>query len=152
MQSGVPEAPMNAIAGSARATCQLRFVVGTDPQAILPALRAHLDAHGLTQVQIEATDTLFHATRHGRDHPWVAFVEASVARHSGKAPHVLPNLAGSLPNEVFTDILNLPTVWVPHSWRGCCQHAPDEHVLMSLCAEALEIMTGLWWDIGTGAP
>ena len=26
--------------------------------------------------------------------------------------------------------------------------APDEHVLVPLCNEALEIMAGLWWDIG----
>ena len=50
MISGVPEAPVNAIAGWARATCQLRFVVGTDVDDILPALRRHLDHHGFQQV------------------------------------------------------------------------------------------------------
>ncbi|NOX74614.1 MAG: M20/M25/M40 family metallo-hydrolase, partial [Alphaproteobacteria bacterium] len=50
-QSGVPEAPQNAISGSARATCQLRFVVGTVEDDILPALRRHLDAHGFEAVK-----------------------------------------------------------------------------------------------------
>jgi hypothetical protein len=60
----------------------------------------------------------------------------------------LPNLAGSLPNDAFAEILGLPTVWVPHSYRGCSQHAPDEHVLKPVCRDALRLMVGLFWDIG----
>lgn len=149
MSSGVPEAPVNAISGHASATCQLRFVVGTDVANILPALRKHLDAHGFDKVEIiEEDGALFSATRQSPDHPWVRFVEGSITRTTGKAPHILPNLAGSLPNECFTDILGLPTVWIPHSYRGCSQHAPDEHMLADVAREGLEVMTGLWWDIG----
>ena len=53
MKSGIPEAPVNAIAPVARARCQLRYVVGTDEDNILPALRQHLDAHGFERVKIE---------------------------------------------------------------------------------------------------
>ncbi|RJE79743.1 M20 family metallopeptidase [Paracoccus sp. JM45] len=149
MKSGVPEAPVNAISGHARATCQLRYVVGTDPDAILPALRAHLDRAGFPDVMIEAHDrSIFAATRLDPTHPWVGFVAASVRATVGRDPHILPNLAGSLPNDCFADILGLPTIWVPHSYRGCSQHAPDEHALKPLCREALQIMAGIFWDIG----
>ena len=148
MKSGVPEAPVNAISGHASATCQLRFVVGTEPDDILPALRRHLDRHGFTQVEIiPDAANISKATRQPRDHPWVQRVEQSVIRTTGKAPHVLPNLAGSLPNDCFTDILGLPTVWIPHSYRGCCQHGPDEHMLGTIAREGLQIMTGVFWDI-----
>ena len=151
MKSGVPEAPVNAISAHARATCQLRYVVGTDPEDILPALRRHLDAHGFEAVQIEPHDRgFFRATRLDPDHPWVAFVADSLTRSAGRAPHILPNLAGSLPNDSFTDILGLPTVWVPHSYRGCSQHAPNEHVLKPVCRDALRLMAGLFWDLGEG--
>ena len=149
MHSGVPEAPVNAISASARATCQLRFVVGTDPQDILPALRRHLDRHGFEAVQIRPDGSgVFAATRLDPDHPWVGFVKGSITQTAEQAPHVLPNLAGSLPNDCFADILGMPTVWVPHSYRGCSQHAPDEHVLKSLSRDALRLMAGLFWDIG----
>ncbi|WP_296761430.1 M20 family metallopeptidase [Sediminimonas sp.] len=152
MKSGVPEAPVNAISAHARATCQLRYVVGTDPDDILPALRRHLDAHGFEQVEIAPHDRgFFRATRLAPDHPWVKFVARSLERTAGKAPHILPNLAGSLPNDAFADILGLPTVWVPHSYRGCSQHAPDEHVLKPVCRDALRLMAALFWDIGAGA-
>lgn len=151
MTSGVPEAPVNAISARARATCQLRYVVGTDPDDILPALRRHLDAHGFDAVRIVPHDRgFFRATRLDPGHPWVTFVAASLERTSGQAPHILPNLAGSLPNDCFADILGLPTVWVPHSYRGCSQHAPDEHVLKPVCRDALRLMAGLFWDIGEG--
>lgn len=151
MKSGVPEAPVNAISAHARAACQLRYVVGTDPEDILPALRRHLDAHGFEAVQIEPHDRgFFRATRLDPDHPWVTFVADSLTRSAGRAPHILPNLAGSLPNDSFADILGLPTVWVPHSYRGCSQHAPNEHVLKPVCRDALRLMAGLFWDVGAG--
>ena len=153
MKSGTPEAPLNAISGSARASCQLRYVVGTDAQEVLPALRRHLDANGFQQVLIEGAENgIFAATRLDPDHPWVAYVENSITRTTGKPPHVLPNLAGSLPNDCFADVLGLPTIWIPHSYLGCNQHAPDEHVLKPVCREAMQIMAGLFWDIGQNTP
>jgi len=154
MTSGVPDCPVNAIAGVARATCQLRFVVGTEPDAILPALRRHLDTCGFGHVEVRATrGEAFRATRVAPDHPWVRLVTSSLERTGGKRPHVLPNLAGSLPNDAFSEILGLPTVWVPHSYGGCCQHAPNEHVLGSVSKSALRNMAGIFADISTsGGP
>jgi acetylornithine deacetylase/succinyl-diaminopimelate desuccinylase-like protein len=124
-------------------------VVGTDVDDILPALRRHLDRNGFTGAQIVAQqDGSFPATRLRIDHPWVGIVAGSIRDTTGQTPHILPNLAGSLPNHCFSEVLDLPTVWVPHSYRGCCQHAPNEHVLVPLCREALGVMAGLYWDIG----
>jgi hypothetical protein len=53
-----------------------------------------------------------------------------------------------LPNECFADVLGLPTLWVPHSYAGCSQHAPDEHVLGSIVREGMQMMAGLFWDLG----
>jgi acetylornithine deacetylase/succinyl-diaminopimelate desuccinylase-like protein len=154
MKSGVPEAPVNAISGRACATCQLRFVVGTDADDILPALRRHLDRQGFTTVQIIAADSgAFQATRLAPDNPWVNFVTASLRRSTQSEPHILPNLAGSLPNHCFSDILDLPTIWIPHSYRGCAQHAPNEHIPIALLHQALSVMVGLYWDLGAiGGP
>ncbi|WP_378942863.1 M20 family metallopeptidase [Paracoccus sp. R86501] len=153
MKAGIPEAPVNAIAASASARCQLRYVVGTDADRILPALRQHLDDRGFGNVQIRPTDKgIFGATRLNPNHPWVAYVRASLKQTTGKDPHVLPNLAGSLPNDCFADVLGMPTVWIPHSYLGCNQHAPDEHVLKPVCREAMQVMAGLFWDIGTVSP
>lgn len=150
-KTGNPETPVNAIPPRAWARCQLRFVVGIAPDDILPALRRHLDRQGFPMVQVaSARAEMFQATRLDPDDPWVQWVVASIADSSGKKPALLPNLGGSLPNDIFTDVLGLRTIWVPHSYPGCSQHAPNEHLPSALLREALSIMTGLYWDLGDG--
>ena len=99
-------------------------------------------------VELEAGPDITHATRLDPDHPWARWVVKSIEETSVHDVAVLPNLGGSLPNHVFADVLELPTIWVPHSYAGCSQHAPNEHVLAPTCRDALRIMTGLWWDLG----
>jgi acetylornithine deacetylase/succinyl-diaminopimelate desuccinylase-like protein len=151
-KTGNPQMPVNAIPPTAWARCQLRFVVGPDAADFLPALRRHLDREGFGMVKIETTrDEMFQATRIDPDDAWVRWAAASLAQTTGKKTAVLPNLGGSLPNDIFTDVLGLRTVWVPHSYPGCSQHAPNEHLPPELLREALAVMTGLYWDLGAGA-
>ena len=125
MTTGNPDTPVNAIPPRAWARCQLRFVVGIDLEDILPALRRHLDRQGFPMVQIEPTrDEMFRATRLDPEDPWVQWAAASIARTSGKKPAMLPNLGGSLPNDIFTDVLGLRTVWVPHSYPAARSTRP----------------------------
>ncbi|MBM3623108.1 MAG: M20 family metallopeptidase [Alphaproteobacteria bacterium] len=148
-KTGNPDRVVNAIPPSATAWCQLRFVVGTDPNDILPALRRHLDKHGFQAIEIASMrEVLMNATRLDPDSPWAKMAVASIERTTGKKPDVIPNLGGSLPNEVFVDILGMPTVWVPHSYASCSQHAPNEHMLAPVAREGLRLMTGLFWDLG----
>ena len=151
--TGNPDRPVNAIPPKAIAYCQLRFVVGTDPKEILPALRRHLEKHGFRNIVVKPSrEECLPATRLDPEHPWVRWAAASLERTTGKKPAVLPNLGGSLPNNVFSDTLGLPTVWVPHSYASCSQHAPNEHLLSHVAREGLRIMTGLWWDLGDSSP
>jgi len=153
-RTGNPERPVNAIPPSAVAHCQLRFVVGTDPDDILPALRRHLDRHGFRQVTLApAKEPMMRATRLDPDNPWARWAARSIAGTTGQPPALLPNLGGSLPNDVFAELIGMPTIWVPHSYAACSQHAPDEHLLVPIAREGLGIMTGLFWDLGeAGTP
>ena len=147
--TGNPAKPVNAIPPRASAHCQLRYVVGVDAADIVPALRRHLDRNGFGMAhRAPARAGFFAATRLDPDHPWVKWTAASIERTTGMKPVILPNLGGSLPNEVFTDILRMPTVWIPHSYAACSQHAPNEHLLAPVAREALQIMAGVFWDLG----
>lgn len=150
MVAGNPDAPVNAIAPIARARCQLRYVVGTKVDEVIPALRRHLDQNGFPHVQIEEPKDVgrFPATRTDPDHPWVAWAARSLETTSGVKPAIIPSTGGGVPNDVFQVTLGLPTLWVPHSYAGCSQHAPDEHVLVDVAASAMEVMAGLYWDLG----
>lgn len=149
MEAGNPRTPVNAIPPRAWARLQLRFVVGVDPLNVVPAVRKHLDRQGLSMVKVELSkEEIFDATRLDPEDPWVSWALNSLEKSTGKKPALLPNLGGSLPNDCFSDILGLRTIWVPHSYPGCSQHAPNEHMPISIVREGLAMMAGLYWDLG----
>lgn len=151
--SGNPDKPQNAVPPFAEAVCQIRFVVDTDPDSFLPAIREHLKAQGYEGIEIDGMrQEIMRASRLDPDHPAVDWARKSIEKSLGVKPGVIPNSGGSLPNDIFLDLLGMPTIWVPHSYPGCSQHAPDEHVLAPLMRDGLRMATGLFWDLGDGFP
>lgn len=147
--AGRPDAPVNAVPDKATAVCQLRYVVGVSPDRVLPALREHLDSRGYTDMAItEIKEDFYLATRTEPENPWARFTMQSLEKTLGREPALQPNFGGSLPNEVFSDVIGMPTVWIPHSYPNCSQHAPDEHMLVSVAEEGMQMMAGLFWDLG----
>ncbi len=146
--AGNPDIPVNAIPPEAVAHMQLRYVVGSDHANFVASIRAHLAAHGFSDIEVKASGSAFAATRVDPDSPWVVWALDSIARTTGKKPALLPNLGGSLPNDAFSEVLGMPTIWVPHSYPACSQHAPDEHLLAPVAREGLGMMAGLFWDLG----
>ena len=151
MKSGNADAPVNAIPPVAKAVCQLRFVVGTDWEHVREHLEHHFESHGFDHVQVKVSGGT-PATRLDLDDPWVHWALDSMRKTTHKKPALLPNLGGTVPNDVFAKTLALPTLWVPHSYPACNQHAPNEHLLGSVAREALGVMAGLWWDLGEAGP
>jgi len=146
--AGNPQSPGNAIPGTAKLVGQIRYVVGSDDANFLHHIREHLTAHGFDD--IEVTPSSHHpmkATRLDPTDPWVNWALSSIQNTTSKKPVLLPNLGGSIPNDVFACTLGLPTLWVPHSYPACSQHAPNEHVLPEVMFEGLMMMTGLFWDL-----
>jgi acetylornithine deacetylase/succinyl-diaminopimelate desuccinylase-like protein len=153
MISGRPENPVNAVAPDARAHCQIRYTVDSDPNTFAKAIRDHLDAHGFQDVAMETSFTRMSASRTDPDHPWVRWAQASMAKSLGKKVQIIPNASGGLPGDVFVDHLGVPLVWVPHSYNGCKQHGPDEHLLIAPAREGILAFAGMWWDLGeAGTP
>jgi acetylornithine deacetylase/succinyl-diaminopimelate desuccinylase-like protein len=149
--SGRPENPVNAVAPNARAHCQIRYTVDSNPAGFEAALRRHLDENGFPEVRIENAAVRMPASRTDPGHAWVRWTAASMERTLGKRVQVIPNSSGGLPGDVFVDYLGVPLVWIPHSYNGCKQHGPDEHLLVGPAREGLAAYTGIWWDLGDGA-
>jgi len=145
--TGNPDAPVHAIPGEAMAHCHMRYVVGSDVGNFQKHIREHLDAEGFEDIEIVASDVRMPATRLDPNDPWVRWCLSSIEHTTRQRPALLPNLGGSLPNDVFSATLGLPTLWVPHSYPACSQHAPDEHILVDTTRESLAIMAGLFWDL-----
>jgi acetylornithine deacetylase/succinyl-diaminopimelate desuccinylase-like protein len=146
-EAGNAQRPVGAIPARAQAVFQLRFVVGTVWEDVQQSLRRHLDEHGYADVQIEI-QAAAPATRLDPDDAWVRLATDSLQETGGKPVTILPNLGGTIPNHCFSEALGLPTLWMPHSYPSCSQHAPDEHLLAPVAREGLQLMAGLLWDIG----
>ncbi|MEQ4724956.1 M20 family metallopeptidase [Nonomuraea sp. B19D2] len=147
MGSGDIDNPVNAIPGRARAILQLRYVAGTDVSGAEQAITEHLAAHGYPMVGVSVLRH-FPASRTALDDPWTRWAKGALEQVTGEPVAVLPNIGGSLPNFVFTDILGLPTLWLPHSYPGCLQHAPDEHLLGTIAREGIVLAAALFHALG----
>ena len=153
MVAGMPDGPVNAVAPNARAHCQIRYTVDTDPAGFADALRRHLDAEGFPEVQIRNAAIRMPASRTDPAHPWVRWTADSMQKTLGRPVQIIPNASGGLPGDVFVDHLGVPLVWVPHSYNGCGQHGPNEHLLIGIAREAIAAFAGIWWDFGeAGVP
>lgn len=147
ISAGRTDKPVGAIPEKAEAILQLRFVKGTDWEAIERNLNDHLEAQGLGHLEVLPAGG-YAATRLDPHHPWVRFATQSATDSLGAPPFILPNLGGTIPNHCFSDVLQLPTVWLPHSYPSCNQHAPDEHLLEEIVEEGLKLAAGIFWDLG----
>lgn len=148
MVCGQPEAPTNAVAPWARACCQIRYVSQTDPTTLMPALRAHLDAAGFPEVQIESPRINMPASASEANDPWVHWAIASMTRSLGRAVQQIPATSGGMPGNIFQDHLGTSLIWIPHGHNSCQQHGPDEHLLVNAAREGVLAFAGLWWDLG----
>jgi acetylornithine deacetylase/succinyl-diaminopimelate desuccinylase-like protein len=148
MLAGRPENPVNAVAPNATAHCQIRYTADSNPAEFEPALRRRLDEQGFEDVRIENTAVRMPASRTDPNHPWVRWAVQSLEKSLGKRVQVIPNSSGGLPGDVFVDYLGVPLVWIPHSYNGCKQHGPDEHLLVAPAREGIMAYAGIWWDLG----
>lgn len=150
MSAGNPDNPVNAVPSFAKATCQIRHTVDVPANVFVPALRAHLDAHGFQIVEIDTNigRDQFLASRTNPDDPWVQRFRQSIISTHGAEPNILPSSSGSNPSEMFKSRLGVPVVWLPSSYAGCNQHGANEHGLMSLFREGIQAATGIFWDLG----
>jgi acetylornithine deacetylase/succinyl-diaminopimelate desuccinylase-like protein len=146
LSAGNPARPSNAIPPEAFALCQMRFVVGSDWENFASAIADHLNERGFGLVEARKVGEVMLPSRLDPDNPYVRWAVDSITRTLDRRPAVLPNIGGGLPNDIFAEILGLPTLWVPHSYPGCRQHGPDEHALLPILDEGLAMMTGLLWD------
>jgi acetylornithine deacetylase/succinyl-diaminopimelate desuccinylase-like protein len=149
-QTGNPDNPVNAVPAYAKARCQVRHTVDVPAEEIVPTLRRHLDERGFQNVEIRSGigREQFRPSRTDPGDPWVQWVARSIGASHGQKPNLVPSSSGSNPSEMFKKALGTPVLWIPHSYNGCKQHGPDEHGLKPLYREGLEVMTGLFWDLG----
>ena len=109
----------------ARAKLDVRLVMDQTPDEIEAKIAAHLRRHGFADVELRRHGAMA-PSRTPVDHPLGRAVIRAVTQAWGRPPVVLPNLGGSIPDWLFTQVLGVPSVWVPYAPHDEANHAPNE--------------------------
>ena len=115
----------------ASAKVDFRLVPDQTPEQVLKGLRAHLDAGGFSDVQINFLGGEAPA-RTDPDDPFVALVVESARPVYGQPMQIVPMSGGSGPNHAFVHYLNLPIATAGVGYPGTQGHAPNENVRLDL--------------------
>ena len=115
----------------ASAKVDFRLVPNQMPQDILKKLRAHLDAEGFSDVQIEFLGGE-PAARTDPDDPFVKIVLDTAEDVFDAKMEVVPMIGGSGPNYPFVHDLGLPVVTMGHGYPDTKAHAPNENIRIDL--------------------
>ena len=113
----------------ARASAKLdfRLVPDQDPADILAKLRAHLDAQGFADVEIEERGSTPPAKTSAED-PFVTMVARTAAEVYGRPSLLDPLAGGSGPMHMFFEALGpVPIVFTGIQYWNNRAHSPDEH-------------------------
>lgn len=144
IQSGSVLGSKTILPHEAVANIDFRLVPNQRAERIHELLKAHLDRHGFSQVEIELDDT----TAWARTPVSAPVVQAAIraCRDFGLEPEIWPHQAGSSPMYLFTDTLRIPTV--PFGLgHGGGAHAPNEYVTLKgleLCCKSFASFIGHW--------
>ncbi len=115
----------------ASAKVDFRLVPNQKPTDILKKLRAHLDAQGFEDVQIQ-----YHggeaAARTDPDDPFIKIVVDAAADAFGVPMEIVPMIGGSGPNYPFVHDLGLPVATMGHGYPDTKAHAPNENIRLDL--------------------
>lgn len=113
----------------AQAKVDCRLVPHQDPDDILAKVRAHLDKHGFTDVEVTQLNGE-RAYRSDMNHPFVKLVMETAREAYGVDPILAPTSAGTGPMYPFGEFLglDLPIVSTGCGWWNSRAHAPDESI------------------------
>lgn len=133
----------------AEARIDVRLVAGQDPGTVFQRIRDHLQRHA---PRVEITfETAVAPSRTPLDNPYSATIAAAIERILGEEPLLVPAYGGTLPDHVWTKLLNVPSLGIPFANLDEANHAPNENlgldryftgIAMSMAVlEALGMMT-----------
>ena len=115
----------------ASAKVDFRLVPDQTIEGVLEQLRAHLDAEGFSDVQIQLNGG-GPAGRTDPDDPFLQMVVETAEPIYGKPMQIVPMIGGSGPNHAFIHYLNVPVVTAGLGHPDTRAHAPDENVRIDL--------------------
>jgi acetylornithine deacetylase/succinyl-diaminopimelate desuccinylase-like protein len=105
----------------------------------LSLLRAHLDRHGFSDVEVVPLSSE-HPALSPVEAPIVAVCQAAAREVYGYDPVLIPLSPGSGPLYPLTTALGIPTVMAGVTYARSGAHAPDEHIRLPDYFEGIQFI------------
>ena len=121
----------NIIPKSATAKMEVRFAWKQDPETIYHLIEDFVKENN-PRVTMKQVDDYMYPSRNIPDLPVFKTVIDAVERAWGKKPILSPILGGSLPDYIWTTILEQPSILVPYANPDEANHAPNENFILDL--------------------
>lgn len=121
------------IPGWALAKIDVRLTPDTPPDEVLAAIEAargeEADRSAGVTLSLRGSEAV-PPSYTPPDRPEFAAIVNATRAYWGREPVVVPLVGGTLPNYVFTDLLSLPSYWLPGAQPDNRQHDVNEHYLL----------------------
>ncbi len=108
--------------------CDIRLVEAQTPDEILDKVAAHIQRVA-PDVEFIPLDGML-PSKTPLDSPYAEPLKQAIRDAQGVEPFEIPSAGGSLPNYVFTKILELPAFVIPYGNADEANHAPNENLTL----------------------
>lgn len=141
------EGSKTVLPAQASAKVDFRLVPDQTPKQVMTQLRAHLDAHGFTDIEIidlggnpgAKTDP---------DHPAVKMAIRAAEDVYDQPTRIIPMIGGSGPNFIFQEYLGVPIISSGAGDANSRVHAPNESISLDLYEKAAKHFARILIEMG----
>ena len=117
----------NIVPATARVRLDMRLVPNQTPERIHELFKAHLHKHGYDDVEFLAQGGGA-PLRVPADDPYAKAAAEVLGEVWGEPGVIWPNIGGSGPFALFTELLGAPFLLIPYAAADQCEHAPNENM------------------------
>lgn len=132
------------------AKCDIRLVEAMTPSNILDKVEAHVAKHA-PEVQVVRRGGML-PSKTAMDSPYAAALVDAITEAHGIPPLLYPALGGSLPDYVFTKILDTPAFVVPYANADEANHAPNENLKIECFFNGIQTGAAILAKLGECVP
>lgn len=131
---------------AATAKCDVRLVEPLTPDYVFDRIEAHV-AHHAPDVKVVRQNGML-PSKTPLDNPYAKLIARAIKLARGVDPLIYPTVGGSLPDYVFTKILNKPAFVVPYANADEANHAPNENLEVVRFIDGVKIGAALLNELG----
>jgi acetylornithine deacetylase/succinyl-diaminopimelate desuccinylase-like protein len=128
------------------AKCDVRLVEPLTPEHVFERIEAHVARHGPSVEVVRHNGML--PSKTPLDSPFAAPITRAIRQARGTDPLLYPTVGGSLPDYVFTKILDRPAFVVPYANADEANHAPNENLEVDLFIAGIKTGAALLAELG----